>query len=85
MLIEALACGTPVIARRRGSVPELVRHGQTGFIVDTLEDMEQAVKSLDRIERPECRRDVETRFSVERMVDGYEGIYGSLADQARSA
>lgn len=66
-------------------MPELVLHGHTGFIVDTLEDMEQAVKSLDRIERAECRRDVETRFSVERMVDGYEGIYRSLAGQARSA
>ena len=85
VLIEALACGTPVIARRRGSVPELVLHGRTGFIVDTLEDMEQAVRSLDRIERAECRRDVETRFCVERMVDGYEAIYRSLASQARSA
>jgi hypothetical protein len=53
--------------------------------VDTLEDMEQAVRSLDRIERAECRRDVETRFCVERMVDGYEAIYRSLASQARSA
>jgi len=53
--------------------------------VDTLEDMEQAVRSLNRIERAECRRDAETRFCVERMVDGYEAIYRSLAGQARSA
>jgi glycosyltransferase involved in cell wall biosynthesis len=85
VIIEALACGTPVIARRCGSVPELVLHGQTGFIVDTQEEMEQAVKWLDRIERANCRRDVEARFSVERMVDGYEAIYRSLASQARSA
>ena len=85
VVIEALACGTPVIARRRGSVPELVLHEQTGFIGDTLEEMEQAVKALDRIERAECRRDVEARFSVARMVDGYEAIYRSLAGQARTA
>jgi len=85
VVIEALACGTPVIARRCGSVPELVLHEQTGFIGDTLEDMEQAVKALDRIERAECRRDVEARFSVARMVDGYEAIYRSLAGQARTA
>jgi glycosyltransferase involved in cell wall biosynthesis len=85
VVIESLACGTPVIARRRGSVPELVRHEQTGFIGDTLEAMEQAVKALDRIERAECRRDVEARFSVARMVDGYEAIYRSLAGQVRTA
>jgi glycosyltransferase involved in cell wall biosynthesis len=85
VIIEALACGTPVIAHRCGSVPELVLHGQTGFIVDTQEEMEQAVKWLDRIDRAECRRDVEARFSVTRMVDGYEAIYRSLAEQARSA
>jgi glycosyltransferase involved in cell wall biosynthesis len=85
VMIEALACGTPVIARRCGSVPELILHGQTGFTADTLEDMETAVRTLDRIDRAECRRDVETRFTVERMVDGYEAIYRSLAGQARSA
>jgi glycosyltransferase involved in cell wall biosynthesis len=85
VVIESLACGTPVIARRRGSVPELVRHEQTGFIGDTLEAMEQAVKALDRIERAVCRRDVEARFSVARMVDGYEAIYRSLAGQVRTA
>jgi glycosyltransferase involved in cell wall biosynthesis len=85
VMIEALACGTPVIARRCGSVPELILHGQTGYIVDTLEEMATAVKTLDRIDRAECRRDVAARFTVERMVDGYEAIYRSLAGQARSA
>jgi glycosyltransferase involved in cell wall biosynthesis len=85
VMIEALACGTPVITRRCGSVPELIVHGQTGFIADTLEEMVEAVKALDRLDRAECRRDVTSRFTVERMVDGYEAIYGSLAGQARSA
>lgn len=85
VMIEALACGTPVIARSCGSVPELILDGQTGFIADTLEEMASAVKALGRIDRAACRRDVVARFSVERMVDGYEAIYGSLAGQARSA
>jgi glycosyltransferase involved in cell wall biosynthesis len=85
VMIEALACGTPVIARGCGSVPEIVLDGRTGFVVDTLEDMEGAVKALDRIDRAECRRDVVRRFSVERMVDGYESIYQSVTAHARSA
>ena len=85
VMIEALACGTPVIARRCGSVPEIIVSGRTGFIADTLEGMEQAVKRLDRIDRAKCRREVEARFTVERMVDGYEAIYRGLTAQARSA
>jgi len=85
VMIEALACGTPVIARPCGSVPELLVHGRTGFIADTLEDMEAAVNGLDRIDRAECRREVLARFTVERMVDGYEALYRSLADQERTA
>jgi glycosyltransferase involved in cell wall biosynthesis len=85
VMIEALACGTPVIARGCGSVPEIVLDGRTGFVVDTLEDMEGAVKAVDRIDRAECRRDVVRRFSVERMVDGYESIYQSVGVHARSA
>jgi glycosyltransferase involved in cell wall biosynthesis len=85
VMIEALACGTPVIARPCGSVPELLAHGRTGFIADTLEDMEAAVNGLDRIDRAECRREVLARFTVERMVDGYEALYRSLAGQERTA
>ncbi len=85
VMIEALACGTPVIARACGSVPEVVLDGRTGFVVDTLEEMEAAAKAVDRIDRAECRRDVVRRFSVERMVDSYESIYQSVAGRARSA
>ena len=85
VVIEALACGTPVIARRCGSVPELLAHGETGFIADTVEEMEAAVHALDQIDRMECRRQVLARFTVERMVDGYEALYRSLARQARTA
>ncbi len=84
-MIEALACGTPVIARSRGSVPEVILDGRTGFVVDTIEEMESAVKALDRIDRAECRRDAVKRFSVERMVDGYESVYRNVVGHARSA
>ena len=84
-MIEALACGTPVIARRCGSVPEIIVSGRTGFIADTLEGMELSVRQLDRIDRAKCRREVEARFTVERMVDGYEALYRGLAAQARTA
>jgi glycosyltransferase involved in cell wall biosynthesis len=85
VMIEALACGTPVIARRCGSVPEIIVSGRTGFIADTLEGMELSVRRLDRIDRAKCRREVEARFTVERMVDGYEALYRGLAAQARTA
>ena len=85
VMIEALACGTPVIARRRGSVPEVIRHGRTGFIVESMADMARAVRRLDRIDRAECRREAEARFGVERMADGYEVLYRRLSARARSA
>lgn len=74
-MIEAMACGTPVIACRRGSVPEVVDHGVTGFIVD---DVDQAVHALDRVanvSRRGCRRRFEERFSVSRMARDYTGVY----------
>jgi len=75
VMIEAMACGTPVIARPCGSVPELIEDGRTGFIGDTVDDLVEAVKRIDTIDRAECRRHVEQRFSVPRMVDDYEVLY----------
>jgi glycosyltransferase involved in cell wall biosynthesis len=74
-MIEALACGTPVIARRCGSVPEVLHDGVTGYIADTVPEMVDAVKRLDLIDRAACRRHVEERFSVARMTDDYERLY----------
>jgi glycosyltransferase involved in cell wall biosynthesis len=79
VMIEAMACGTPVVARRRGSVPEIVDHGRTGFLGDTLLELTDGVKRVSEIERGECRREVERRFSVQRMVEDYEVIYRRLA------
>ena len=85
VMIEALACGTPVIARPCGSVPEVITPGRTGFIADTVEEIAEAVRHLDRIERAACRREAEARFSAGRMVDGYEAIYEALEAGAQLA
>lgn len=78
VMTEAMACGTPVIAYRRGSVPEVVIDGKTGFIVDTQEEMERAVASVAQINRVDCRKHVEKNFSLKAMVDGYEQVYSAL-------
>ncbi len=77
-MIEALACGTPVIARPCGSVPEVLVHGITGFIAETVEELVAAVKQVGRLSRVECRRQFERRFTVEAMVDRYEEVYHRL-------
>ena len=75
VMTEAMACGTPVIAFRRGSVPEVVADGETGFIVDDVPQMAAAVARVGEIDRAACRRRVEERFSTVKMVDGYEKTF----------
>ncbi len=75
VVIEALACGTPVIAWPCGSVPELIDHGVTGYIVDDVEDAARAVASLDRLSRTRCRQVFESRFTASRMARDYVRIY----------
>lgn len=75
VLIEAMACGTPVLAYRRGSIPEVIDHGVTGFVCDDLDGMAQAVAALPLIDRPRCREVFERRFTVERMVQDYLALY----------
>jgi glycosyltransferase involved in cell wall biosynthesis len=77
-MIEAMACGTPVIARGRGSVPEIVRHGETGFIVDDVEGALAALPLIERLDRAALRRYVEERFSREQMVDKYLAAYAEV-------
>ncbi|HZS94380.1 MAG TPA: glycosyltransferase family 4 protein [Chloroflexota bacterium] len=76
--IEAMASGTPVIALRRGALPEIVRHGETGFVVDTVDEMVDAVSRLDSIDPCACRRLVEERFSAAAMADAYLAVYDRL-------
>jgi glycosyltransferase involved in cell wall biosynthesis len=75
VMAEALACGTPVVARRRGSVPEVVRDGVTGLIGETDDELVQHCRHIDRISRAACREDAVRRFSPQAMVDGYEAVY----------
>lgn len=78
VMIEAMACGTPIIAYRRGSVPEVVKDKKTGFIVDNKKEMVQAIKKIDVINRHDCRAQVEQNFTLKQMVDKYETIYKKL-------
>ncbi len=75
VLIEALACGTPVLAYRRGSISEIVDHGSTGYLCDTLEEMVHTVAWVPNIDRSRCRETFEKRFTVERMVQDYLLLY----------
>lgn len=78
VMTEAMACGTPVIGFNKGSVPEIVEHGKTGFVVDTPEEMIKAIKRLPAIDRKACRKRVEGKFTLKQMVDKYEKIYETL-------
>jgi glycosyltransferase involved in cell wall biosynthesis len=85
VMIEAMATGTPVITRPRGATPEVVVPGRTGFIAETLDELVDAVKRVDRLDRAACRADVEARFSVDRMVEQYEKLYQRLVETRRAA
>jgi glycosyltransferase involved in cell wall biosynthesis len=81
-MIEALACGTPVVARPCGAVPEIVRDGEVGFLADTVDELVAAVKRVDVIDRARCRRWAEAQFSVGVMADHYESVYRRLKSRA---
>lgn len=72
VMIEAMSCGTPVIAFRKGSVSEIIRDNMSGFVVDDEQMMIEAVNKIDQIKREDCRRHVEENFTVEKMIDSYE-------------
>jgi glycosyltransferase involved in cell wall biosynthesis len=80
VLIESMASGTPILAFGKGAVPEIVRHGETGFVVDSVESMVQAVGCIDHIDRRNCWRHVKTNFSIQKMAEGYTALYKQLTD-----
>jgi glycosyltransferase involved in cell wall biosynthesis len=82
VMIEAMACGTPVIAFRGGSVEEIIEDGVTGYIVDTVEEAVEAVGRLATIDREKCREVFEERFSSRRMCDDYLRVYERIIDEA---
>jgi glycosyltransferase involved in cell wall biosynthesis len=79
VMIEAMACGTPVIAYPRGSVPEIMKEGVTGFLVPDLESAVRAVRRVGGIDRKKCRRNFEQHFDAQRMAQDYLNIYQRLA------
>ncbi len=81
-MIEAMACGTPVIVLNQGSAPEVVKHGQTGFVVNSLMEMSEAVSKIDRINRAACRQYVQEHFDVPRMAEDYLKAYEHVVQQS---
>jgi glycosyltransferase involved in cell wall biosynthesis len=75
VMTEAMACGTPVVAWRNGSVPEVVADGETGFIVSSVEEMAAAIARVGDLDPHVMRAGVKERFSAEGMVAGYERVY----------
>lgn len=75
--MEAMACGTPVIAYPSGALPEIVCHGRTGFIARSAAEMAEAIRQIPYIDRNECRREARMRFSETRMTDQYINLYGN--------
>ena len=82
--LEALACGTPVIAFPNGALSEIVEHGKTGFLVRTVEEMAQAIRSAHSLDPETCRRVARERFSIERTTRAYLDSYAQLAGRRRS-
>jgi glycosyltransferase involved in cell wall biosynthesis len=82
VLIEALACGTPIVAWNRGSVPEIVEHGLTGFLIDSIEAAVIAADRARTLPRADIRRAFEERFTIERVVDDHLAVYSALVGEA---
>lgn len=82
VVIEAMAAGTPVLAYQRGSMPELIKNGETGYLVENEDEMVEMTHRVETLDRARCRNWVQERFSVEQMVNGYERLY-TMAASAR--
>ncbi len=80
VLVESMACGTPVIALDKGAVPEIVVDGKTGFVVDSVDAMIEAVSRIDSIDPGDCRENVQNRFSITSMAYKYSELYHQLID-----
>ena len=85
VMIEAMACGTPIVAFRAGSVPEIVQEGVSGFIVNNIEEAAKAVVRTEFLDRTLVRADFESRFTVERMARDYLSLYGHAAESLVNA
>jgi len=82
-VIESMACGTPVIAFNKGSMPELIEHGKNGFLVSGCEEAVEHIVRIKDINRSDCRRTVEDRFTADSMVEKYIDVYTQVLQEAR--
>ena len=82
-VIESMACGTPVIAFDRGSMPELIENGKNGFLVNNVDEAIGTVERIKEIDRADCRRHVERHFTVDRMINEYIQVYEMILDSER--
>ena len=82
-VVESMACGTPVVAFSRGSVPELIAHGETGFLTTDIDGMVEALDNVRDLDRCKCRQWVEARFNIDRMVADYIRVYETIIDLTR--
>jgi glycosyltransferase involved in cell wall biosynthesis len=81
VMVESMCAGTPVIAMKMGSVPEVIAHKKTGFICSSIEEAIAAVPATIKLDRHHCREYVEQFFSISKMVDGYEAAYSQILEQ----
>jgi glycosyltransferase involved in cell wall biosynthesis len=84
VMIESMACGTPVVAYSKGSVPELLQHGVNGFIVNNQEDAVKAVRNIGLLDRQECRKVFDERFTSARMAEDYLRIYSRALESEKN-
>ena len=82
VMIEALACGTPVVAMNRGAVPEIIEHGVNGFIADTEAEFAQYMKRVGEIDPHACRASVEAKFAIDTMAKAYIERYKAAINRA---
>lgn len=83
VMIEALACGTPVVALSNGAVPEILRNGETGFIIEDELSFGEAMKKVNKLSRKKCRAEAEQRFDISTMTKNYEKVYASLIQSVK--
>ena len=82
VMIEAMSCGTPVVAYKNGATPEVIVDILTGYLIDNYSQMAEAVKKISKINRQDCRKHVEENFTVEKMVDGYDKVLRNINKRA---
>lgn len=82
-VVESMACGTPVVAFSRGSMPELVVHGETGFLTSDIDEMVRNLQKVRDIDRRKCRQRIKSHFSIDRMVSDYIRVYEAVVEQTR--